>query len=135
MSDLYKAAARLRLRFPSNRGNLTVEDLFSLPLKSRDGCDLDTIGQQVRSELKSITEESLVEVAKPDPRKDALTVAFEIVKDIIATKQDEGKAEKAKAEKAELKRKILDAMARKKDEALSSASQEELQKQLDALGA
>jgi hypothetical protein len=133
MSDIYKFAAQTTLRFPSKRGELTVEQLFQLPLKSQTGFDLDTVARTVNDQLKSVSEESFVEDTTADPRKQALVVALDIVKDVIATKQCENRAAAARSQRAVERKKLLDAIAAKKDANLSQASLEELEKQLTAL--
>jgi len=135
MSDIYKFAAQNSLRFPSLRGDLTAEQLFQLPLKARTGFDLDTVARTINAELKGASEESFVEDATADPRKQALAVSLDIVKDVIATKQAENRAAAARVQRAAERKKILDVIATKKDEKLSAASLEELEKQLAALDA
>lgn len=56
-----------------------------------------------------------------------------MVKDVIATKQKANAEALARTHKAEERRKILDAISNKKDEALSGASIDELEKKLAAL--
>lgn len=135
MSDIYKYAAKKQLRFQSNRGELTAEQLFQLPLKSQNGCDLDTIAKKINGQLKNASEESFVEDISDDPRKTDLTIALDIVKDVIATKQSEERARLDRIRKSAERKKILDVIAAKKDEKLSQASLEELEKQLAALDA
>lgn len=56
-----------------------------------------------------------------------------VVKDVIRTKQEENRAALARRQRAEERRKILDILAAKKDEKLSQASIEELEKKLSEL--
>lgn len=133
MSDIYKYAAQNKLRFPSNRGMLTVENLFAVPLKSADGFDLNTIAKGINAQLKEVGEESFVEEATTDPRKRALTASLDIVKDVIATRQAENKAARDRVEKAAKRKQLLDALAEKENQAITAASKEELLKQLEAL--
>ncbi len=133
MEDIYKYAAQTGLRFPSKRGDLTAEQLFDLPLKSASGFDLDTVARAINSQLKGVSEESFVEDTAADPRRQSLAVALAVVKDVIATKQGENRAAAAKQQKAVERKKLLDAIAAKKDHALTTASMEELEKQLTAL--
>jgi len=130
---MYKFAAQNRLRFESIRGELTAEQLFDLPLKSNSGFDLDTIARGVNAELKAMAEESFVETTTANPRKKALEVSLEIVKDVIKTKQDANAARLSRAKRIEERRKILDALAAKKDQALTAASVDELEKKLAEL--
>lgn len=132
MTNIYKYAAQNALRFPSTRGDLTVEQLFQMPLTSSTGFDLDTTAKAINSELKAAGEESFVAKAS-DPRKAMLEIALEIVKDVIATKQAAAAALLARQHKAEERRKILDALGAKKDQQLTEASIEELEAKLAAL--
>jgi hypothetical protein len=129
-ADMYKVAAQTNLMFESKRGMLTVSQLFQLPLKSQTGFDLDTVARTINAQLKGVTEESFVEDTTADPRKTALTTSLEIVKDVIATKQAENRAAAEKVRKAAERKKLLDVLAAKKDEKLSQASIEELEKKL-----
>jgi len=133
MSDIYKFAAQNDLRFPSIRGDLTVENLFHMPLKSPSTFDLDTVAREVNSKLKDMSEESFVEDKAADPKKNRLEVSLEIVKDVIKTKQAENAAKVARMQRSVERRKILDAIGAKKDEKLSQSSLEDLEKQLAAL--
>jgi hypothetical protein len=111
-----------------------VEQLFELPLKSSTSSfDLDTVAKTVNNELKGISEESFVESSASNPRKRTLEVSLAIVKDVIATKQAENQAELARRNKSLERKKLLDAIGAKKDEALTKASLDELEKQLAAL--
>ena len=131
--DIYKYAAQKGLRFPSDRGSLTVEQLFQLPLKAASNFDLDTVAKAINTKLKAVSEESFVEQTKPDPAREGLAVALEVVKDVIKTKQEENAAALNKIKKAAERKKILDAIGAKKDAALTAASLEDLEKQLAAL--
>lgn len=135
MTDIYKFAAQNGLRFPSKKGELTVEQLFQLPLKSQTGFDLNTVAQTINNQLKGVSEESFVEDTSTDPRKNALTVALNVVKDVIATKQEINRAALARTQRAADRKKILDAISAKKDEKFTQASLEDLEKQLAALDA
>lgn len=132
MDDIYKYVAQNGLRFNSDRGALTVEQLFSLPLSSKTGFDLDSVAKGVNADLRACGEESFVSTAI-NPRQKPLEIALEVVKDVIATKQKANAEALARTHKAEERRKILDAISNKKDEALSAASIDELEKKLAAL--
>lgn len=136
--DIFEIAARRKFRFASVKGELTVEQLWDLPLIAGSGitrdvkCDLDTVGRGIVTELKGVTEESLVNI-NPDPRKGELEAKLDIVKHIIASKQTEAAAAKSAAERADKRRKLVDAIASKDDEALTKASKEDLLKQLEEM--
>ncbi|CDX26753.1 conserved hypothetical protein [Mesorhizobium plurifarium] len=136
--DIFERAARKKFRFPSIKGDLTVEQLWDLPLVAGSGItrdvkfDLETVGRGILTELKGVTEDSLVNV-NPDPRKGELEAKLDIIKHIIAVKQKEAADAQAAAARAEKRRKLVDAIASKEDEALSKASKEELLKQLEEM--
>lgn len=130
--EIYKFAAMQGLLFPSTKGQLTVTQLFELPLTSRSGFDLDTIAKVVNSELKDCGEESFVESA-PNPKKKFLEVALDIVKDVIATHQEELKVEAQRRHRSVERRKLLEALEAKKDQQLTSKTIEELEADLAKL--
>lgn len=131
--DNYKYAVQNKLRFTTNRGDIAAEDLFDLPLTSKNGFDLDSVAKGVNTRLKAESEESFV-TPPTNPKKKPLEVALEIVKDVIATKQEANAAALAQSQRKAQKQKILEALEKKKDESLSQSSIDDLQKQLAELG-
>lgn len=129
---MYKEAIQKRYRFPSIRGPLTLENLFELPLKSPNGFDLDNVARSVHAQLQA-QGESFVEVDSTNPAKEMLEGMMNIIKDVIKTKQEERTAGLAKLHRAVERKKILDAMAAKKDQQLTEATMEDLEKKLAAL--
>ena len=134
MTDLFITATRKQYRYPSEKGYLTTEQLWELPLTSRTKFDLNNVAIVINSQLKELAEESFVEV-NSDPRRGELANQLEIVKYIIMTKQVEKNKATENAARAALKAQIQEAIEAKRAEALGSASLEELQAQLAALEA
>lgn len=132
--DIFEQASRDKLRFPSNKGRLTVEDLWDLPLTSKSGFDLDNVAKAVNHDLKASSEESFVETAT-NPARNAHVLQLDICKHIIAVKIQERDEQKNKAAKLEKRRLLLEILEGKQNEALRNKSPEELQKMLDELGA
>lgn len=132
--NIFETATRNKFRFPSARGELTTEQLWDLPLTSKNSFDLDTVARTVNGELKAVSEESFV-TPKVNPNKGSLEVKLEIIKHVIATKLAEADKRQQAQERAEKRRKILEALASKEDEALSQASKDDLLKQLAELDA
>lgn len=131
-SNIYKEASRLNLRFLSNKGWLTVEQLWEVPLINPNGFCLDAIAREVHLRLKHVTEGSFVEeTVIPEQHEDELRL--EILKDIIATKLEERKAKQEEKVKAQEKQRLLEILAKKKDSALEELSVEEIQKRIEAL--
>ena len=129
---MFEKATRQALRFPSNRGLLTTEQLWELPLQSKTGLDLNNVAKSVNTELKGATEEDFVNT-RANPEKTRLELMMEIVKHIIATKQAENEAQRTTAEKRAKRQQLLEIMAEKQNEGLKGLSVEDLQKQIDAL--
>lgn len=130
---MFEKATRQQLRFNTKKGLLSVEDLWTLPLKSsiNNQVDLDEVAKTVHQELKASEEISFV--APVTASNTTAQLKMDIVKHIIAVKLAEKEvAEKAKETK-EKKQKILEAIARKQDEALVNSSVEDLQRMLESL--
>jgi hypothetical protein len=133
-NDLFLRAAREKFRFTSKVGALTVEDLWDLPLSKTNGLDLDSVAKAVNAELKAAAEESFV-TPPNNAKRGPLEAKLEIVKTIIAVKQDEAKAAQDRAHKAQQKKMIADAIAAAQARDLSNASMEDLVAKLKALEA
>lgn len=122
---MFEKAIREKFRFVTKRGNITMEDLWDLPLSSSNGINLDTVAKHINRELKSSEEESFVIATKSN---DVLRSKLEIVKHIIKVKMTEADAKieaiTAKNNNDRINRLIAD----KKDEKLASLSIEELEK-------
>jgi len=127
--NIFETAARQKLRISSERGHLTVEQLWDLPLSSAKGISLDSIGRDIQRELREITEESLVET-RPSPQKAMLTLILDVIKHIIATKQSENAAFQAAGKRTMERKKLLDILASKKDAELSEMTVEQINSRL-----
>lgn len=132
--NLFLIASRKKFRFASERGELTVEQLWDIPLTSRSGFSVNNIAIEVNRELKSLEEESFVETSK-NPRRDTLRAMLELLKTVIAVRQEEAQKASDAAERANKRQKIMEAIEAKEQEGLQSASLDELKLQLAALEA
>lgn len=131
--NIFEKATRMAVRFTSTKGNLTVEDLWSLPLTARSGqLDLDTVAKEVNRQLKDVTEESFVATVS-NPQKSGLELKLELVKHIIAVKLEEENARKESAAKAVRKNQILEILAKKQDAKMAEMSEADLLKELASL--
>lgn len=131
--SIFEQASRLKLRFSSNKGELTTEQLWDLPLQSRQQFDLDTVAKAVYRDLKSRDEESFVSTST-DPMKAKLELMLEVVKHIISVKRSEDQAKQDKARRAEDRQRILEIIDKKQGAALENETLEQLQARLAALG-
>lgn len=131
-TNLFELASRQKLRFPSVRGELTVEQLWDLPLTSKSGADLDTVAKSINADLKASTEESFVATAA-NPLKERLQLMLDIVKHVIATRIAEAdKARRREARAAERQR-LTALLDKRNDEELAGLSKEDLQARIAAL--
>ena len=133
-NNLFEIASRKAFRFPSARGELTVEQLWDLPLQSRSNFDLDSLARSVNTALKAVTEESFVATTS-NPAKAELEMKLELVKHIIAVKIAENKAISERAAKADKRKKLIAALAQKEEDALGGMTKEQIEKELAALDA
>lgn len=129
--NMFEYATRVKLRFASPKGELSVEQLWDVPLRGGD-FNLDVVGKTIIRTLKTMTEESLVETKKTAAQS-RLEVSLDIVKFVIEFRLDEEKAAAQRAENRLQKEKLLKVLAEKQEGKLSALSERELQKQIAAL--
>lgn len=97
--NIYKQATRLQLRFSSELGELSVYDLWDLPLTSKRSISLNSLAQgihrQKETELKNFVDDQSEESS-------LLELKLNLVKDIIETKKAENKAKETRKEISQL---------------------------------
>lgn len=130
--NIFEQATRQKLRFNTQKGLLSVEDLWDLPLSSHTGrANLDDIARNLDTELKASASASFV---SPDTTKnDRVQLMFDLVIHVINTKIAEQKASQEAAVIREKKQKIMAIIEQKQDAALSAASLDDLHAMLDSL--
>ena len=131
--SLFEQATRQKLRFPSNRGELTVEDLWTMPLQSKSGFDVDTVAKTVNVKIKELSEDSFVST-KPSKALAQQQLMLDVIKRVIAVRLAEAAAkEKRVAQKAERVR--LEALLESRQQAEeANLTQEQILAKLAALG-
>ena len=132
MDNLFLQATREKFRFESSKGDLSVEQLWDLPLTSRTGFDLDTVAKAVNADLKASNEESFVNVNN-NPAVSRLQAKLEVVKAIIEVKLAQAEATKKRAEKAAERQRLMEVLHSKKDQELQGLSVEEIERRLSLL--
>ena len=130
--DIYKQACANKVRFKTTNGLISTEDLFDLPLTSKNGMNLDVVAKTVYEALKSEESVSFVEKSS-NPRKESLELAMEIVKDVIRIKQEEAAAKADLASKAAKRDQLLRALSTKQEQELANMPVEKLQEELNKL--
>ena len=128
---MFEKASRMKLRFNTPVGMISVEDLWDLPLISKAGhTNLDDLARDLSKRVAE-TEESFVE--KPAPKDVKTNLGFEIVKHIIGIRLEERDKAKAALAKKVKKAKILEILASKEDNAMQDMSEDDLKKMLEEL--
>lgn len=116
---MYKEALQKKLRFKTNKGMITTEDLFDLSLQN-----LNTLAIMLDKKISEAPKKSFIEKLPAEENDDELR--FSIVKDVINIKL---KARKDNIDKAQVNarnKRITELIAKKEDEALENKSIEEL---------
>lgn len=119
----YKQASQLQLRFQTNRGNLSVEQLWSLSLT-----DLANAIKAVKKVLKGTDNDD--ELSFLDENKTVDTenqLRFNILKDIYVDKQTALKEARSAQDRKAYEQKILNLIEEKKEDALKEKSIKELE--------
>ena len=129
MSDnIYKKAAKNKVRFNTEKGNLTTEQLFDLKLN-----DLDKLAVKLDEEAKESSTKSFL-VEKTSENKE-IKLKLDIALDVLQTKMDAKERARKRAEriaeKKEHNRKVKSVMEDKELEKLKDKSLEELEEMIE----
>lgn len=123
--ELFAKVTQKGLTFKTVKGTVSVQDLWQMPLTSKNGFDLDTVSREVLRKVRETQEDSLVSQVKTDTDEG---LRLDVLKYIIEFKQGEiQRKEEAKVAESHNSR-IDELIQRKKEEQLASMSIEELEK-------
>ena len=125
-ANLFEVASRKKLRFDSKHGKITVEELWDLSLES-----IDSIAVALNNKIKTTETISFVSDVSSANTEDKLK--FDIVIHIINTRKAELEVRRERAVNAERARTIREELSRRKEDAIKTKSDEDLQKELDEL--
>lgn len=129
---MFEKATRQKLRFQTEKGLLSVEDLWDLPLTSNHGrTNLDDIARGLHSQLKNSDDVSFV--VKERKSNESVQLAFDIVKHIIDVKLVERDAAQLAATTKEKKQQIMQLIANKEQSALAEMPLDDLRKMVEAM--
>lgn len=133
-SEMFEQASRMKLRFDSVKGLLSVEELWDLPLTSTTNrANLDSIAISLHRQTRDAADTVSFVAPTESPNNASLLLGFEIVKHIIRVRvaeRDEANAATARREK---KQRLLELIAAKEDEALGQKSVDELRALAESL--
>lgn len=130
---MFEKASRLKVRFTTSKGQLTVEDLWDLPMTSQNAAtpNLNAIAKDLNRQLR---DEDIIDfVDEKTPTRALLELKFGLVKHIISVRRQEATdrttaiANKQKADR------IQDILKTREDQALANMSTEDLTKMIQDL--
>ena len=123
--NIFEKAIRIKLRVESNRGLLTVEDLWDLKVE-----ELDTLYRKFKKEARDAEEESLINPVKADER---LNLKIEVLKHVVTVKLAEREAATKRADTNRKKAELLELIKSKENSAMAEKSLDELMEMYNAL--
>lgn len=123
---IFEQASRLKLRFETNRGFLSTEDLWDLSLTS-----LDSIYRVINKKLKEESEESLITTRSKSNKE--LDLKIEILKHVVKVKQEEAELKKARQERLNELELLCNLKQEKQMDALKGMDLESLNKRIAEL--
>ena len=122
----FKKASKLKLRFPSTKGHVSVEDLWNLTLN-----ELDAMYKALNKARKEDEGESLL--ATKSVASTIIDLQIEIIKEVVKDKQEERDAAKLRMDRKKRRQELMELMLKKQAEADGGRSMEDLQKELSDL--
>lgn len=125
--NLFEWATKNKVRFESTRGLLTVEDLWTLPLTSKNGVSLKTVYASLK-DVVGVDDDFLKEMSEKDIDAER---KMSIIKHIAEQRQEEAKASEERAKKRERNALIRDMIHEREIDSLREKTPEELRKMLD----
>lgn len=131
--SIFEKASRQKIRFATDKGQLTTEDLWDLPLTSQTGkANLDDIAKGLFRTLKETAEVSFVTPVSTD--ENSLTkLKFDIVKHVIEQRILDRDAAAEREKNRQRKQLLQGIIAQKENDALLGSSLEDLKKMMDSL--
>lgn len=116
----FKLASQQKLRFQTNKGLLSVEQLWDLSLD-----EMDALAVSLEQEHKQSGKKSFL--VKTSLKDKTAKLRFDVILDILNTKVAEIEAEQEAAEIKEHNKKIIGLIAEKQDESLKGKSIKQLE--------
>lgn len=126
MNNIFEKASRAKLRFATARGNLSVEQLWDLPLDKGE-VNLYNLAQDLLTQVADKPAEKLSFFSKAVTVDETAELKFEIVKHIVTLRVAEAEAQQTEAIKRTQRAELDALIATKKAEAKQSLSLEELE--------
>lgn len=130
---MYKKAAKLKIRFITSRGPLSIEQLMDLSMTELE--KLVRAQHKVLKEAAKVDSDAELEFLEVNktPKENIEQLKFDILKDIYMDKKNEKADKLADEEKRKRRERLAELIAEKKDAADKDKSLEELEKELAEL--
>lgn len=125
--DAFKEASRIKLRFITSKGVLSVEQLWQLSQTELSNC-IRSVKKALKKSSDSDDELSFLDSTVVVDKE--MELRFDILKDVYLTKQQEAENKRNEKDIKAHNDKILKLIADKKEAELSNLSVEELEKKL-----
>ena len=128
--NIFEKASRKKLRFNTNAGLLSVEDLWDLPL-TEGKVNLNDLAKSVNKLIKD-DDEDFVKVRKRATKEESDNkLRLEILKRVIEVRVEEKERREKALERKREKELIANIIAEKQNEELKNKSIEELKKMIE----
>ena len=88
--NIFKEAAIGKIRFQTVKGTIGLEDLYDIPLTSRDKFNLNDIAKSIYAEIKESGDVNFIGESTPIDETNELKLA--LVKEVIKHKQEEARS-------------------------------------------
>ena len=122
-TNIFETASNRKFRYPY-KGMITTEDLWDLSLNQ-----LDAVYKELNKGIELLQKDGLL--TRMTDEEDEILTKMQVVSYIFHAKEAEAEARKNAAENSAKRQRILDILAKKKEDALLSMSEEELLKALE----
>lgn len=129
----FARATRMKLRFATAKGDISLEHLWDLPLSAANNkLSLDSIAKDIS---RTINENKVVEsFVTETPQTDTIDILrLNIVKYIIDIKLKERNVQRDLIEKKEREKQLLEILAVKRSEKLANLTEEEIEAELSKI--
>lgn len=107
MSNLFIIASRKAYRFKTEVGQLSVEQLWGLPIKSNHDVSLSSIAEKLYSQIKPTTELSWLGTTTADAEQEDLKNKLDIVRFIVETRRAEALAQQEQESRKQLLARLI----------------------------
>lgn len=121
----FKEASKLALRFPTSKGELTVEQLWQLSLT-----DLSNLIKNVKKILKKSDDDELSFLDEKNTVDTVNQLRFDCAKEIYIDRKTEQELLRTERERKEQNQKIMSIIANKKEQSLQNMDIADLEKML-----